>query len=95
MGVTSNLSKRILEHRTKLYPDSFTAKYNCVELVFYKFFDRIEEAILEEKRIKGGNRTQKERLIDEFNIAWKDLSDSLESQSSFSHVSVRLLPSSQ
>lgn len=35
-GVTNNLEKRILEHRQKLDPKSFTTKYNCTKLVYYE-----------------------------------------------------------
>lgn len=72
-GVTSDLTARIQQHKEKFYSDSFTAKYNCTILVFYKFFSSIEEAIEEEKRIKGGNRKQKIKLINEQNPGWKDL----------------------
>ena len=73
VGVTSNLYKRVWEHKNKIHPTSFSAKYNCIILVYFKGFERIEEAIAEEKRIKAGNRKQKEKLIDEMNPAWKDL----------------------
>ena len=76
-GVTSNLYKRVYEHRHSYYPNSFTAKYNCVMLVYYRGFDRIEEAIAEEKRLKGGSRKQKEKLIDAMNPEWNDLWESI------------------
>ena len=57
VGVTSDLRSRVWEHKNKIYPDSFTAKYNCDKLVYYNFFPSIEEAIDEEKRIKGGSRS--------------------------------------
>ncbi len=72
-GATSNLLKRVQEHKAKTYETSFTAKYNCIKLVYYQFFSTIEEAIAEEKRIKGGNRTQKENLITNINPEWKDM----------------------
>lgn len=72
-GVTSDLSNRIWKHKTKFYENSFTAQYNCVVLVWYKYFDHIEDAIAEEKRIKGGSRKKKEMLIDGFNPERKDL----------------------
>ena len=72
-GVTSNLYKRVYEHKHKLYPDGFTAKYNNVILVYYKGFERIEEAIAEEKRIKGGSRKKKDDLINGMNPDWNDL----------------------
>ena len=74
-GVTSDLIKRIQEHRYKLYPESFTARYNVIHLVYYKTFTTIEEAISEEKRIKAGSRQQKNELINSMNPAWKDLWD--------------------
>ena len=62
-GVTSSLYKRVYEHRHHFHPTGFTAKYNCIALVYYQGFDRIEEAIDEEKRIKAGRRKQKEKLL--------------------------------
>jgi len=72
-GVTSNLLARIQQHRTKTYPTSFTAKYNADKLVYYKFYETIEAAIAEEKRIKGGNRQQKINMIMAVNPEWYDL----------------------
>jgi len=77
IGVTSDLPGRVWEHKNKIYPDSFTARYNCVVLVFYQYHDSITEAIEEEKRLKGGNRKRKEALIDAMNPQWVDLYDTL------------------
>lgn len=77
IGVTSNLYERVYEHRNKHYPDSFTAKYNCVMLVYYTPYKRIEEAIVAEKKLKDRNRKYKEKLIDSFNPDWKDLWEDL------------------
>lgn len=44
-------------------------------MVWYKYFASIEDAIAEEKRIKGGSRKKKEDLINGFNNEWKDLWD--------------------
>lgn len=73
IGVTSDLHKRVSEHRLKVYPDSFTAKYNCVSLVYYIGYDRIEEAIVAEKKLKDRSRKYKDDLITKFNPEWKDL----------------------
>jgi len=73
VGVTSNLMQRISEHKAKVHPNSFTAKYNCFMLVYYQEFDSIELAIAEEKRLKGGNRQQKIDLIISLNPNWVDL----------------------
>jgi putative endonuclease len=72
-GVTSNLQGRILQHRNNVYETGFTAKYGCHLLVYHCFFDRIEDAIAEEKRIKGGSRMAKLKLIENMNPQWNDL----------------------
>ena len=77
-GVTSELRNRIWQHTNNYYPDSFTSKYKCYKLVFYIFFESIEEAIAEEKRIKAGKRQNKIDLINESNPQWKDLYDLIE-----------------
>ncbi len=74
-GVTSELANRVWKHKNKFYPASFSARYNCVVLVYYRHFHSIDDAIAEEKRIKGGSRKQKEELINSFNREWRDLSD--------------------
>jgi putative endonuclease len=66
------------EHLNKIDKNGFTAKYNCTKLVYYKTFHRIEDAIAEEKRIKGGNRKQKIELINTLNPQWIDLKDLIE-----------------
>ena len=66
-GVTSNLVTRVFQHRNKLFETSFTSKYSVYKLVYYQFFSTIEEAILEEKRIKAGNRAKKIALINSKN----------------------------
>jgi putative endonuclease len=76
-GVTSNLTGRIWEHKNKVYPNSFTAKYNCDKLVYYSFYPRIEEAISIEKAIKGGSRKYKKQLVESINPEWIDLYDTL------------------
>jgi putative endonuclease len=76
-GVTSNLISRISEHKTKRYPNAFTAKYNCDKLVFYAFYPTIEEAISAEKQIKAGIRQKKLDLINSMNSEWQNLFDGL------------------
>ena len=73
VGVTAQLIERVQEHRMSIYPKSFTAKYGCNILVYYNAFSCIEEAIAEEKRIKGGSRSKKLKLIENMNPAWNDL----------------------
>jgi len=74
-GVTSDLPGRVVEHRDRVYPNSFTARYNCKHLVYYECFHSIEEAIAREKQIKGGSRADKLKLINHRNPDWKDLFD--------------------
>jgi putative endonuclease len=73
VGVTSNIASRVYDHKSKLFLGSFTSKYNCIKLVYYRRFELIIEAIAEEKRIKGGSREKKEELIRNMNPEWRDL----------------------
>ena len=75
-GVTSDLVKRIYEHKNKL-ADGFTKKYNVDKLGYYEVFEDIEEAIKREKQIKGGSRLDKIKLIESINPEWKDLYDTI------------------
>ena len=77
VGVTSDLYKRVTEHRMHLYPESFTSRYNCTKMVYYICFSTIEEAISEEKKIKGGSRKKKIERIESINPNWSDLFDQL------------------
>ena len=61
-GVTSNLKKRVYEHKCKL-ADGFTKKYHVDKLVYYEVFDDIKSAIAREKQIKAGSRQKKLALI--------------------------------
>ncbi len=72
VGVTSDLVKRVYEHKTKLHK-GFTSKYGVDKLVYYEVFDDIEYAIQKEKQIKHWKRDWKARRIYEFNPEWEDL----------------------
>ena len=72
IGVTSNLVKRIWEHKNQLI-DGFTKKYEIHHLVYYEIHENPESAIIREKQIKKWNRLWKIRLIEENNPVWKDL----------------------
>ena len=76
VGVTSNLLRRVWEHREKL-TDGFTQQYNLNKLVYYEFFEDMLDAIKREKQIKSGPRKNKDKLINKFNPKWDDLYDSL------------------
>lgn len=71
-GVTSDLQKRVYEHKEKMV-EGFTKRYNVNKLVYYELADTIEEAIAREKKIKGGSRKKKIDLINSMNPNFKDL----------------------
>ncbi|AFL81681.1 putative endonuclease containing a URI domain [Aequorivita sublithincola DSM 14238] len=73
-GVTSDIVKRVKQHKEKYYK-GFSSRYNCDKLVFYREFPTMLEAIAFEKKLKAGNRKNKEKLINEMNPEWKDLSE--------------------
>ncbi len=72
-GVTSDLRKRIYQHKHKVY-DGFTSKYDVSKLGYYEIFNDIKNAIEREKQIKGGSRRKKIMLIERSNPQWTDLS---------------------
>lgn len=71
-GVTRNLQRRIAEHRLHLN-QGFTKKYNTDKLVYYEVFDRLDDAIHREKQLKKWHRDWKEKIINDFNPEWRDL----------------------
>ncbi len=75
-GVTSDLVKRIYEHRNKLV-EGFTKKYNVYKLIHYEIFEDMENAITREKQIKGWKRDKKIALIEKVNPKWNDLYNSI------------------
>ena len=77
VGVTSHIVQRINQHKDKIFPESFSAKYNLNKLVYYEAFQEIGDAIGREKQIKGGSRRKKLDLINSKNPEWKDLYDEI------------------
>ena len=71
-GVTSNLWKRIHEHKNDAI-DGFTKRYGVHILVYYEVADTMFSAIEREKQIKGGSRQKKIQLIQKDNPDWNDL----------------------
>ena len=72
IGVTSNLPKRIWEHKKKAVK-GFTAKYNVTRLVWFELFQTMDLAIEREKQLKAGPRKAKVALIGNGNPEWRDL----------------------
>jgi putative endonuclease len=73
IGVTSDIIKRVFEHKNGVIEDSFTDKYFVKKLVFFEVHNDVEEAILKEKRIKKWNREWKVNLIEKNNPNWEDM----------------------
>jgi putative endonuclease len=71
-GISRNLKKRVFEHKNNLFK-GFTEKYKVKKLVYFETHNRIDIAILREKRIKKWNRSWKIELIESMNPDWKDL----------------------
>jgi putative endonuclease len=72
VGVTSNLPKRIWEHKNEVV-EGFTKRYGVHRLVWYEVHVCMESAIRREKALKKWNRAWKIRLIEETNPQWRDL----------------------
>ncbi len=73
VGVTSNLKKRIYEHKNKMFK-GFTSKYGVDKLVYYEQADTAQSAISREKQLKRWHRDWKINLIKEKNPQFEDLS---------------------
>ena len=71
-GVTSNLPKRIWEHKNNMV-EGFTNKYGIHILVWYEVHETMDSAILREKRIKKWKREWKIRMLEKNNPQWRDL----------------------
>ena len=76
IGVTSNLLKRIYEHKHKL-TEGFTAEYGVDKLGYFEIFESITDAIKREKQLKSGSRKKKIALIEQSNPEWRDLYEEL------------------
>ncbi len=75
VGVTSNLPKRVTEHRAGVHPSSFTRRYNVTDLVYFELTVDIRAAIAREKQVKRWSRAKKVALIEKVNPEWRDLGD--------------------
>jgi len=73
IGVTSDLQKRIGQHRNGVFKNAFTSKYNIHKLVYFEEYDSIESAIAREKQLKAGSRQKKIDLINNKNPHWEEL----------------------
>ncbi|HZG00444.1 MAG TPA: GIY-YIG nuclease family protein [Chitinophagales bacterium] len=77
IGVTNDLRARLRQHEEDASNEKkhFAGKYNCVHLVYYEWFDGIEDAIQREKTLKGWKRQRKIDLITSVNPEWRFRTD--------------------
>ncbi len=73
VGVTSDLQKRVFQHKWKEH-EGFTERYNCDRLVWFETSGEVRNAIAREKQVKHWRREKKIALIEKSNPAWTDLS---------------------
>lgn len=76
IGMTSDLPKRVYEHKDDLV-EGFTKKYGCHTLVYFEPIEDFDSALKREKQTKAWNRNWKIELIEKTNPAWEDLSGKL------------------
>ena len=77
VGVTRDLVRRMYEHRHKLDPNSFTAKYDIHKLVYFEYTTDVRAAIEREKQIKSWKRARKNQLVEGQNPQWADLYETI------------------
>ena len=77
VGVTSNLTQRVYQHKHKMIK-GFTKRYNIDRLVYYTETNDVMEAICFEKKVKGWTRAKKIALVESVNPDWEDLAASWE-----------------
>lgn len=75
IGFTSDLKKRVWEHKNSVDDESFSSKYNIVKLIYFEQHKTPASAIRREKLIKRWKKEWKENIIYEMNPYWLDLAD--------------------
>jgi len=76
VGVTSNLPKRVWQHKNKIVK-GFTEKYGLDKLIWFEMHETMESAILREKAVKFWKRKWKLEAIESSNPDWRDLYDDI------------------
>ena len=76
VGVTSNLTQRVRQHKAKEL-EGFTTRYNITKVIYVEEYADIRNAIEREKQIKSWSRRKKEELIATQNPSWRDLFDDM------------------
>ena len=75
-GVTRDLRRRMAEHKLHINK-GFSYRYNTDKLVYYEVYDLLDAGIRREKQLKKWRREWKEKLINDFNPEWRDLSEDI------------------
>lgn len=79
IGFTNNLKERLYFHtHPEASSKAFTAKYNCLYLVYWEQHQDVDIAIARETQLKKWNREKKDKLIKQFNPEWRFLNDEIE-----------------
>jgi len=73
LGMTSDLAERLEQHKSKVNPDSFSARYDTCRLVWFERHDLVVDAIAREKTMKGWPRQWKINTIEKDNPNWDEL----------------------
>ena len=73
IGVTKDLKRRVYQHKNKVHPNTFSARYNLDKLIYFEEFEDRQKAHQRERRMKKWNRDWKIKLIEEKNPNWEDL----------------------
>lgn len=73
IGITKDLKRRINQHKRKVHPNTFSARYNLNKLVYFEKLPSKVEALKRERQMKKWNRDWKINLIEKNNPNWKDL----------------------
>lgn len=78
VGISNSMIRRSWEHKSKVYDNSFTEKYNINKMVYYEIWGDVKQAIFREKQIKNLLRKKKIDLINKVNPSWVDVTDVIE-----------------
>ncbi len=77
IGLTKRIKERIYQHKNKVHPNTFSARYNLDKLIYFEEYKIESKAKLREKQMKKWNRAWKIELIEKVNPDWKDLYNNL------------------
>ncbi len=76
VGMTSDLTRRMEEHRTGAV-SGFTSRYHVTQLVYYEASENVQAVAARERQLKNWSRPKKQGLVDRFNPGWRDLTREL------------------